>query len=865
MSRFLRWLTPLITLLLLGLALTVLQHSLRHYRYREVVEAARAIPDAALLAAAALTVLAYTILTGYDTLALRYVGHPLPYRRVAFGSAIAYGLSQTLGFGVVTGGAVRYRFWSAWGLGNGDIAHAAGFVSATFTVGVVSICGLALLLEPSATLTALHLPGALTRATGLVLISLVVAYLLWSVFRRGQPIRFRSWALPVPSPSLALAQVGVASLDWCAAGAVLYVLLPGQSAPHFLPFLGIFVLAQFVGIVSTVPGGLGVFDTLIILMLEPSVPADETLAALVAFRFIYYLLPFGAALTMLAAHEIWHHGRRLAAAAATTTGFVGRWGPSVLPVVLSAAAFVGGGILLLSGATPAIHNRVAVLDRVLPLGVIEVSHFMASVAGAALVVLAWAIYRRLDAAYGLTIAVLLVGIIASLLKGLDYEEAFILAVALAAVIPSREAFYRRAALTREPFTPGWTIAVIAVVGGTLWLGFFSYKHVEYSTDLWWHFTVRGDAPRFLRATAGAMAMLLALALARLLRHASADPSAPTNSDLERVRALASTSPETVANLALLGDKALMFSERGDGFLMYGVEGRSWVALGDPVGPPATRTELAWRFREEADRHGAWPVFYQVSAAMLPLYVDLGLTLHKLGEEARVPLDAFSLEGGSRKGLRRVVKDVERTECTFEVVPPEALASLLPELRHVSDRWLADKATREKGFSLGRFDERYLSCFPTAIVRAAPPDGDSSGTPGEIVAFANVWTGADHEELSVDLMRYTRAAPRGVMEYLFIELMLWGREQGYRWFNLGMAPLSGLQRRRLATNWSRVGSLLYRHGEHFYNFQGLRQYKEKFDPVWEPRYLASPGGLLLPRVLTNLASLISGGITGVLKR
>src|SRR5690606_35295444 len=125
------------------------------------------------------------------------------------------------------------------------------------------------------------------------------------------------------------------------------------------------------------------------------------------------------------------------------------------------------------------------------------------------------------------------------------------------------------------------------------------------------FTVRDDAPRFLRATAGAVGVLLAVGMARLLRHAEADPTAPTPDELERARRIASRSPESSANLALLGDKTLLFAEGDGGFLMYGVEGRSWVALGDPVGPPETRGELAWRFREEADRHGAWPVFYQV--------------------------------------------------------------------------------------------------------------------------------------------------------------------------------------------------------------------------------------------------------------
>jgi len=115
------------------------------------------------------------------------------------------------------------------------------------------------------------------------------------------------------------------------------------------------------------------------------------------------------------------------------------------------------------------------------------------------------------------------------------------------------------------------------------------------------------------------------------------------------------------------------------------------------------------------------------------------------------------------------------------------------------------------------------------------------------------------------MRYGPDAPTGVMQYLFGELMLWGRAEGYEFFGLGMAPLSGLEPRALAPLWSRVGAFMYRHGEHFYNFQGLREYKEKFDPLWEPRYLASPGGVALPRILTNVAALISGGLRGVLAK
>jgi phosphatidylglycerol lysyltransferase len=174
---------------------------------------------------------------------------------------------------------------------------------------------------------------------------------------------------------------------------------------------------------------------------------------------------------------------------------------------------------------------------------------------------------------------------------------------------------------------------------------------------------------------------------------------------------------------------------------------------------------------------------------------------------------------------------------------------------VSDAWLTEKHTREKRFSLGSFHSNYVSRFPIGLVRQA----------GEVVAFANIWCGAGKEELSVDLMRHRPGAPSGVMEYLFVELMLWGQQRGYQWFNLGMAPLAGLESRALAPLWSRVGAFIFHHGEHFYNFQGLREYKEKFTPQWEPKYLASPGGLALPRIFTDIAALVSGGMTGVIAK
>lgn len=212
---------------------------------------------------------------------------------------------------------------------------------------------------------------------------------------------------------------------------------------------------------------------------------------------------------------------------------------------------------------------------------------------------------------------------------------------------------------------------------------------------------------------------------------------------------------------------------------------------------------------------------------LSLYIDLGLTLLKLGEEARVRLETFSLKGETGKKFRHTLNRIEKTGCTFTIVTSKHVIPLISELRMVSDAWLAEKHTREKGFSLGFFKPDYIQRFPIGIVRQE----------GKIIAFANLWLSAEKEELSPDLMRYLPDAPSGVMEYLFIQLLLWGQQEGYRWFNLGMSPFSGFEHRALAPLWNRLGAFIFRHGEHFYNFQGLRQYKEKFEPEWEPKAIS----------------------------
>ncbi|HRX85999.1 MAG TPA: bifunctional lysylphosphatidylglycerol flippase/synthetase MprF, partial [Phycisphaerae bacterium] len=481
------------------------------------------------------------------------------------------------------------------------------------------------------------------------------------------------------------------------------------------------------------------------------------------------------------------------------------------------------------------------------------SHFVASITGVILLLLARALQRRVDVAYPLTVAMLIIGILTSLFKGLDYEEALVLAAMLAAFLPTRRHFYRHSSLLDQQLGARWIALIGTVLVCAAWLAFFSFKHVAYKSDLWWHFAYHADAPRFLRAAVGVCVVIFAFALTRLVHPARSRVEPPDPEELAIAARILEREPRTLPRLALLGDKMFLFNEEHTAFVTYSVQGKSWVALGGPVGPEEEQRELVWQFRDMVDRFGGWCVFHNVAPPQLPLYLDAGLSAMRFGESARVPLGDFAI--ADYKSLRQAVRHVEDEGLTFAVLPSSAVPALLPELRRVSDAWLTAKNTREKRFSMGFFDEAYLSKFPTAVVRRAD----------RVVAFANVWEGAERVELSIDLMRHTDDAPNGVMDYLFARLMDWGRVQGYGWFDLGLAPLAGFEQHPLAPIWNRVGRFVFRHGEHFYNFQGLRQYKAKFHPVWEPRYLIYPGGLMLPRILLDCATLTSGGLRGIVTR
>ena len=838
---------PVISFVLFAVAIAIVHHEINAYRWNDIRRTLMDFPAGLMAVCTGITLMGYIALSFYDFLALRYTRENLPYRRVLLTSFLSYAISNNIGHAWISGGSMRYRLYSGWGLPGISIAKIVMFCSITYVIGALTIMVGSYVFIPDHILLTDKLPHITVSAViwaGAVLLAawwgLVIGY--------RRPVTIKGISVSFPEFTLAVYQLLIALLDLLLASLVMYIPLSHFTAMSFADFLVLYIMAQLMGLVSMVPGGIGIFEGSFLFLASGRYPASDILASLIIYRAVYYFLPLLLAGITLAAYELRSHWSIPAQRVSIVLNTI----ESTIPRIFSVLLMLGGGVLLFSGSTPAMKDRLEWLEYFIPVPVLEFSHLLGSVAGVALLFLSQAVRRKIDAAYFATIAMLLLGIIASLIKGLDYEEAIILSVMLLSFIPARKYFYRQSALMQLELPPRWYLLAAIVLFGSVWLGFFSFKHVEYSQELWWQFSLHGDASRFLRSLVAILVIVTGFAGYRLLTRSAYIIALPERGALDKACVIAGQSNETYAHLALTGDKYLLWSSSGNSFLMYDITSNYWAVMGDPVGLAEEFEELVWSLRTIADRHNAKIAFYQVGTHNLSLYLDLGLALIKLGEEARVPLETFSLEGKGRSGIRQTYNKLKRRDLFFEIISAADIITILPELQEISNLWLAHKQAREKRFSLGFFSADYMRRCPVAVIRQE----------GHIIAFANIWETENKHELSIDLMRYKPGAPNGTMEFLTVSLILWGKDQGYKWFNLGMAPLSGLEHHPLAPIWNKIGNTVFRFGHEFYNFEGLYHYKNKFDPVWRPRYLAAPKGFSTASALLSITMLISENIEDV---
>ena len=533
-------------------------------------------------------------------------------------------------------------------------------------------------------------------------------------------------------------------------------------------------------------------------------------------------------------------------------------------IVAILTGFVGI-VNLYSAVTPGLPARIAILRNIYPFEVRAGSHIFAAMSGFILLTLASRLLRRKKLAWLLAVILSSVSVASHLVKGLDVEETIPALVLLGLLIGLRKNFTARS--DRPSIAQGVRVLIGALLF-TLAYGTAGFYLMEkqYQNQFSLPQAVKQTLAIFLTADNAGLtattrfgsffitslyvvaASTIFCAVWMLLRPVLLRVG---GTDEERERALdliKQYGSSSLAHLCLLPDKSYYFSSSGETVIAYVPKGRGAIALGDPIGASEDLKDAIIEYKEFCDRNDWYPAFYQTLPDNLDLYKNLGFKTVKIGEEAIVDLRTFTTQGKAGKNMRNALNRFTKMGYRVEFYSPPISNELLDKLKVISDRWLQQVQGSEKQFSLGWFDYNYLRGCEIATVEKERE---------EIVAFANIIPEYQLNEITIDLMRKIENTEHGVMEFLFVSLFQHYKQLNYDSFNLGLSALSGLEDNRKVPSLETGLNYLYQHLNRFYNFQGLHDFKDKFNPHWESRYLIYPSLASLPNVVVALIRADSG--------
>lgn len=621
LKKLVRHLPALLGVVLLFGAIYVVQKEFRSLKMDDIAGALAAIPLLALVFSFFWTFMSYYVLTFYDLLGTIYAGHRVAYGRVCFASFCAYTLSHNLGFAAVSGAAVRYRLYSHWGLTPMQIAKLVAFCSLTFALGGLVLGGVVLFLEPDAVpFFGSKLPRWILYLIGVLLWAMVIGYVTLS--RVFGSFRIMGHAIELPGFRLALLQVVLATIDVLMTATIFYALLPHADGLTLLAFLAVYLTSYTAGLAANLPGGIGVFDTVMLVGLSPWLEAPVIVGAIVVFRLYYYIIPLFIAGVMFAGNELLVRGGSMLRGVRTLAG----WSEPDFPIAIATGAVALSGALLMSVGMLAPPPEFTWIDNEFQQIVGRAGQFLPSLIGAGLLVLAVGLSRRVHLAWSATLGLLLVGAAFSFAQGQRLWVGAVLLLVMVLIAPFHRAFYRHARLLSGPLQVSTALPLLVLAVCVLALAGFARQARFMNGFAWWEIVASHDMPAALRVTVALAVALGLFAIWSLIRPGRVPMQAWDDAARARLRELGGNPPE-------LAD-GLVWGENGTAALAFRRHGRILLGLGDPVGDPHDRAAAVWQLRDLALKENRRPAFWRAGPDLLGVYADLGLTALPLGADGR---------------------------------------------------------------------------------------------------------------------------------------------------------------------------------------------------------------------------------------
>ncbi|MCA5012757.1 MULTISPECIES: bifunctional lysylphosphatidylglycerol flippase/synthetase MprF [unclassified Enterococcus] len=589
-----------------------------------------------------------------------------------------------------------------------------------------------------------------------------------------------------------------------------------------LQIIPLFIAASVIGIVSMIPGELGSFDLLMILGLSAlGISREVVVAWILLYRLFYYIIPFLIGVIFFMNNLSYSLNKRY-------SGIPRELSTEVAHKFVVFLMYFSGIMIVLSATIPEAFIELTWLKRLNPLSFRIITQIPAILLGFLLLITGRGIAARVKRAYFPTIGLIVITLGYTFMKDFSWGVILFLSLLLLIIVFSKRQLFR------EQLVYSWemitvdgviflTLTILYIVIGVYNLPAFPHhKHKFISFFLF---------PSEKIWLSGLIGILLVTLVSYLFIRYLEGKRYKIGMPLDDERALSlllNYGGNTDSQLVFLGDKDMYIyqnsAQEDTVLIQFKTINNKCIVMGDPSGNKEDFSDAIEQFINEADRWGYLPVFYEVSEECVMFLHEFGYDFIKMGEEAHVDLPSFTLSGKKMKSERAVMNRFTKENYSFEVLSPPFSDELVSELKQVSDEWLGSR--KEKGFSLGFFNEDYLARSQIAVAK---------NQSGKIIAFANIMPTYTKEEGTIDLMRYSKEAPSGVMDYLFISLFQHMQEEGLAYFNLGMAPLSNVGTSRKSFIQERIAYLVYEFGSRFYSFQGLRDYKEKYATAWVSRY------------------------------
>ncbi|MDR2665981.1 MAG: phosphatidylglycerol lysyltransferase domain-containing protein [Endomicrobium sp.] len=823
MKRFIKYILVSLSFLFFIVALLFLHNQLKNMSYSEIINALKTLPCNRIIVVLFLSLLYYLILGGYDIIAFKYINPKISLKTkdIIFTCFISNILGNNTGYSMLFGGSIRYRLYSLYNVSITDVTKVLLFSSATIWTGLLLVGGFVFAFAP------ISLKGIVdfsfsVRTIGLFFIAILVSYILLSILCL-KPIKLFKWTLTFPNIKIVSLQILVATCDWFIASFVLYALMPIGEISYFT-LLKIFLISQLLGIISQTPGGVVIFEASITSLLPNSLNSPEVIGGLLAYRAIFYFFPLLIALGLLASFEIIIFTKKFK----KTTKIFGRTVSSFIVQVIAFSSFFTSMIAIFLTSTPFNVNRLKFILGLLPRWIADLSHFLLSIVTLGLLFISRALQLRIKSAWKFACILINFAIVLVVITGESYFVLLCLVLLLIALLTSKKYFYRNISILNTAFSVWWFNAVIVVFILSIWIGFFVNKQ---TVSHWTRLNVllenilsnTTDPARFLRSSIG-MGIIIFIVILEQISRSFLKKTVLFTSD--EIKNIIDFSDYTYSFNALSCDKNYFVNDKKNAFIMYAKSKNSWIALGDPVGgyDDKNKNELLWRFKEIADSASARLAFIGVDHRYVQIYNDIGLDTFKIGQEAKISLKAFDKESERFRYFCYIEKNIENAGFKYRVLKAENFEMYKNIFSHINNEWRKNMNYVDRKFVPGKYDESYMRDMDFAIVEKH----------NEIYAFSVITKTKNKNELSSGIIRYTKCN-KNIFTYMIFKNILWAKENGYKMFDLGLAYFPSIESGDVVIKYF---AKMFMFAEHFnYNLSSLREFKDRFCPMWYNKYIA----------------------------